>query len=314
MARLFGALGVFLVALAASFGTPASAQDAYLTRIEPRPFYGATITIEEGVRVFRPLPSTRQIIINPNQTPLNLTFNDQVVRQPTRNDAGDATDNGNGYADSNNGSNDTDQGGSWYGSYGNSKGGTYGGSYSGNGGQMGYGAKGKRLSGFGSHGVRVNGQIANYADAANHYAPQQVSKQRNQRTMAHHPGRKHPASHGFVYGGNGFAGRPMHLPPMGYGAPRYAHAQRYPQHHALPNVHRPMMRFPMRSHGPVIAHAPMRPPVMMAPPIQSYRMLPAPAPKHAAPAAAPTHAYHGHAAPAGRMGIGMGGMGHGRGR
>lgn len=53
---------------------------ASLTRIETRPFYGATVTIEEGVRVFRPLPSHRHIIINPDgKTPLNLTIEDRNV-------------------------------------------------------------------------------------------------------------------------------------------------------------------------------------------------------------------------------------------
>ena len=43
------------------------------TRIEPRPFYGATVTIEAGVRVFRPLPPHDRIIINPgNATPVGV--------------------------------------------------------------------------------------------------------------------------------------------------------------------------------------------------------------------------------------------------
>jgi hypothetical protein len=41
-------------------------------QIEPRPTYGATVTVEEGVRVFRPLPGPRQVIVNPNRTPLML--------------------------------------------------------------------------------------------------------------------------------------------------------------------------------------------------------------------------------------------------
>ena len=50
---------------------PAVAQST--TRIEPRPFYGATVTLEEGVRVFRPLPPHDRVIINPgNATPLYL--------------------------------------------------------------------------------------------------------------------------------------------------------------------------------------------------------------------------------------------------
>ena len=51
-------------AAALPLGLPAAAQDAYMTRIEPRPFYGATVTIESGVRVFRPLPTTRHVIVN----------------------------------------------------------------------------------------------------------------------------------------------------------------------------------------------------------------------------------------------------------
>jgi len=52
---------------------PAIAQDSYTTRIEPRPVYGATTTIEHGVRVTRPLPPVRHVIINPGSlTPLNI--------------------------------------------------------------------------------------------------------------------------------------------------------------------------------------------------------------------------------------------------
>ena len=54
--------------------------EAFTTRIEPRPFYGATVTLEEGVRVIRPLPPERQVIINPNNaTPLALGFNETHV-------------------------------------------------------------------------------------------------------------------------------------------------------------------------------------------------------------------------------------------
>jgi len=75
-------LASFCLLLAA--GTAATA--ASLTRIETRPYYGATVTEEEGVRVFRPLPLTRHIIINPDgRTPLNLTIEDRnvVVHQHT---------------------------------------------------------------------------------------------------------------------------------------------------------------------------------------------------------------------------------------
>lgn len=58
--------------------------ESFTTRIEPRPFYGAVVTLEEGVRVIRPLPPERQVIINPNGTPLNLGFNDTRVVEESR--------------------------------------------------------------------------------------------------------------------------------------------------------------------------------------------------------------------------------------
>jgi hypothetical protein len=42
-------------------------------RIETRPVYGATVTLEAGVRVFRPLPPHDRVIINPGgKTPLYI--------------------------------------------------------------------------------------------------------------------------------------------------------------------------------------------------------------------------------------------------
>lgn len=67
------------IALASLAATPVLAGDASTTRIEPRPFYGATVTLEAGVRVFRPLPPTKRVIINPNRTPLNLSQTDVDV-------------------------------------------------------------------------------------------------------------------------------------------------------------------------------------------------------------------------------------------
>lgn len=65
-------LAAFALAAAAAL-CPAAAQSTI--RIEPRPFYGATVTLEEGVRVFRPLPPHKYVIINPgNRTPLNLSL------------------------------------------------------------------------------------------------------------------------------------------------------------------------------------------------------------------------------------------------
>lgn len=57
---------------------PVTAFAQSTTRIETRPFYGATVTLEEGVRVFRPLPSHDRVIINPGGvTPLNLTLEER---------------------------------------------------------------------------------------------------------------------------------------------------------------------------------------------------------------------------------------------
>lgn len=66
-----------LVATAACSAATAAFADGLTTRIETRPFYGATVTLEEGVRVFRPLPRHERVIINPNgQTPLSLSYNE----------------------------------------------------------------------------------------------------------------------------------------------------------------------------------------------------------------------------------------------
>jgi hypothetical protein len=75
--------------LSAVIGLPvasaASAQEAFTTRIEPRPFYGAVVTVESGVRVFRPLPPNRQVIVNPGgQTPLHLGYNDTRVIEESK--------------------------------------------------------------------------------------------------------------------------------------------------------------------------------------------------------------------------------------
>ena len=67
--RLFGSL--FLLAL--GLVSVAQAQNPHTTRIETRPYYGAVVTIEHGVRVYRPVPPTLHLIINPEgATPLQL--------------------------------------------------------------------------------------------------------------------------------------------------------------------------------------------------------------------------------------------------
>jgi hypothetical protein len=62
-----------LMAAMLVLSTAAARAEARTVRIEPRPFYGATVTLEEGVRVFRPLPPHERVIINPgSKTPLSL--------------------------------------------------------------------------------------------------------------------------------------------------------------------------------------------------------------------------------------------------
>ncbi len=58
----------------------ASAQDTSTTRIIHGDVSGAMVTIEGGVRVFRPLPPTHRVIINPDgATPLSLSLNETHV-------------------------------------------------------------------------------------------------------------------------------------------------------------------------------------------------------------------------------------------
>ena len=78
-------LGVLTGAGLTAMALPALATDSTTTRIEPRPFYGATVTIEEGVRVFRPLPRHDRVIVNPNNaTPITLEVGDPNVRRDYR--------------------------------------------------------------------------------------------------------------------------------------------------------------------------------------------------------------------------------------
>lgn len=61
-------------------GSSGAALAQGVIRVEPRPFYGAVVTMEEGVRVFRPLPADRYIVINPGHgTPLSLGIQDTRV-------------------------------------------------------------------------------------------------------------------------------------------------------------------------------------------------------------------------------------------
>ena len=69
------------IALAAIIALPAAslASASELIRIEPRPYYGAVVSIESGVRVYRGLPAQSLMIINPdNKTPVSLNFSRSV--------------------------------------------------------------------------------------------------------------------------------------------------------------------------------------------------------------------------------------------
>jgi hypothetical protein len=64
-----------LLLLASLLAPAALAEPAHTTRIETRPYYGAVVTIEHGVRVYRPVPPTQHLIVNPDgATPLQLNI------------------------------------------------------------------------------------------------------------------------------------------------------------------------------------------------------------------------------------------------
>lgn len=76
-------LGLLSLASLAAAALPASAADSVTTRIEPRPYYGAVVTVENGVRVYRPLPHHDRVIINPSNAPVYLGIQDRpaIVNQ-----------------------------------------------------------------------------------------------------------------------------------------------------------------------------------------------------------------------------------------
>lgn len=65
--------GLLPLAALAAFVGAAQAEPAHTTRIESRPISGATVTVENGVRVWRPIPPTTHLIINPDKAPLVLS-------------------------------------------------------------------------------------------------------------------------------------------------------------------------------------------------------------------------------------------------
>ncbi|MEO1720219.1 MAG: hypothetical protein AAFR23_08320 [Pseudomonadota bacterium] len=70
-----------VLAIAMTAGS-AFAGSAKTTRIEPRPYAGAIVTIESGVRVFRPLPPTKHVIINPGHG-ARINLNETTVNKRT---------------------------------------------------------------------------------------------------------------------------------------------------------------------------------------------------------------------------------------
>lgn len=74
-------VSTFLIALGPAMlalNGPASA-DGATVRIVTEQYYGAVTTVEHGVRVIRPLPADRYVIVNPNRTPLALNFNENKI-------------------------------------------------------------------------------------------------------------------------------------------------------------------------------------------------------------------------------------------
>lgn len=83
-------VSTFLIALAsASLAlTGTASADGFTARIVTQPSYGAVTTLEHGVRVIRPLPPERYVIVNPNRTPLALNFNENNVYDYSSNTTG----------------------------------------------------------------------------------------------------------------------------------------------------------------------------------------------------------------------------------
>lgn len=90
MLRPFSLCLIATVSAMFALANAANADGSYTTRIETHPYYGAVTTIEHGVRVIRPLPPVRQVIINPNRTPLSLEYNETHVYEQGGNGYGNA--------------------------------------------------------------------------------------------------------------------------------------------------------------------------------------------------------------------------------
>ena len=84
MSRYLPALAA--IAVVATAGAVHAQSTSSTIRIEPRPYYGASVTLEQGVRVWRPLPPVKQVIVNPGgRTPLNLSYAEVNETSTSRN-------------------------------------------------------------------------------------------------------------------------------------------------------------------------------------------------------------------------------------
>lgn len=80
---MFRVLTASVAALFMGVAAAHAGSDASTTRVVPGHVYGATVTIEEGVRVFRPIPSDRHVIVNPTgNTDIEVELNDYSVTAP----------------------------------------------------------------------------------------------------------------------------------------------------------------------------------------------------------------------------------------
>lgn len=73
---------LFAASLLTLAGAATASAESSTIRIEPRPYYGAVVTLEQGVRVWRPLPPTRHMIINPTGAPVSVNIAD--IRETVR--------------------------------------------------------------------------------------------------------------------------------------------------------------------------------------------------------------------------------------
>lgn len=77
------------VAIAATLfvlGSTAALADARTVRIEPRPYTSVVVTVENGVRVWRPMPPTELVIVNPgNKASINLEIDAKGRRTENHN-------------------------------------------------------------------------------------------------------------------------------------------------------------------------------------------------------------------------------------